>query len=318
MRNSLLEAAVRIHRRVNKRAKQKKEFINLPQANPLVSSDLRSLAIQLDLSGKSFEAQKICRRICDISPEKCEDYLNIAFAQKFLGNSAMASAILQKGITQYPDNQEMYLSYAEFLVEADKCQEALLIYDKAILRFENHCRLFFEKARICYRLLDFEKTKLALISALAAVDTCVDYAIRIGNSFFEFGDFEKAREAYERAIQLDERSAIGHANRGASLLELGKLDEALCSMNKAVKLDKNSAQNFYNRALILSKIGDLESAISDFNHAISLNPSNKFAHYSLSSALFKNGEVKSAISAVEEAIKLDGKYGDAYSNKGVF
>ncbi len=310
---------MKVHGRAKKKVKNKKqELINPSLAISPVSADLRSHAMQLDISGKSVEAQRIYRQICDIKSNAYEDLINIADAQKCLDNKSNAAAVFEKTMALYPENQEVYQAYAAFLSETDSPEEALAIYEKAILRFKNNCRLYFEKALIYYRQNKFEKTRLALYMALASNDVCFDYAIRIGNSFFEFRDFEKAQEAYEKAIELDKYSAIAYANKGAALLELEKFEEALLSMDKAVALDKNSSQNFYNRALILSKIGSLGAAILDFNVAITLNPSNKYAHYSLSSALFKNGDVKSAISAVDEAIKIDRNYGDAYSNKGVF
>lgn len=310
---------MKIHRQQkNKSRNKKRKRTNHPPNVSSGISDLRRLAMELDVAGNRYEAESVCRQICNTSPTTSDDYINIAAAQKFLGNLSAAAAVFEKAMTDYRQNPEIYLKYGAFLSEIGKPAEALSVYDKGISIGKNHCYIFFEKAAIYYRAKEFEKAKSALSASLISHDICVDYAIRIGNSFFEFGDYQKARDAYEKAIDLDNNSAIAHANRGASLLELGKFEEALSSMNQAIKLNNNSAQNFYNRALILSKTGNLNSAICDFNKAIDLDPSNKYAHYSLSSALFKNGDVKNAISAADAALSKDSKYGDAYSNKGVF
>jgi protein O-GlcNAc transferase len=274
--------------------------INFP-----ATSDLRTLAMRLHLSGNLFDAQQIYRQICDISPVTSEDYLNIALAQKFLGNLPEASLVFEKGILLNPDSPDLYLSYGEFLNETERHEEALSIYEKASSIFESNCHINFEMASTCYRLRNFEKTRSLLSLALISYDVSVDYAIRIGNSFFEFRDFDKAQEAYEKAISIDKQSAIAHANRGAVLLETGKLEEALISINNAIEMDKVSAQNFYNRGLILSRLKRSDLAIHDFQRALDINPLFRKANYSAASAYMDLGELENAIKSLNNEIELN-------------
>ena len=121
----------------------KNELQDNSPINFAATSDLRTLAMRLHLSGNLFDAQQIYRQICDISPVTSEDYLNIALAQKFLGNLPEASLVFEKGILLNPDSPELYLSYGEFLNETERHEEALSIYEKASSIFESVRRLSF-------------------------------------------------------------------------------------------------------------------------------------------------------------------------------
>ena len=118
--------------------------------------------------------------------------------------------------------------------------------------------------------------------------------IKLGQGYWNGGDYQQAFEAFKKAVQLAPGSAEAHNWMGAFLMGQGNLPDATSELRKAVSLDPKYARAYTNLGSALAKGGDLSGAVSAFQKALALEPSWA-AHLNLGLAMRENGDAAGAL-----------------------
>jgi tetratricopeptide (TPR) repeat protein len=119
--------------------------------------------------------------------------------------------------------------------------------------------------------------------------------IKLGQAYWNDGDYQPAFEAFKQAVKLAPASAEAHNWIGAFLMGRGNLPDAISELRKAVSLDPKYARAYTNLGSAFAKSGDLPGAVSAFQKALALEPNSWAAHLNLGLALRENGDAARAL-----------------------
>ena len=122
-----------------------------------------------------------------------------------------------------------------------------------------------------------------------------DLYVKLGQSYWNNGDYQPAFQAFKQAIALAPTSAEAHNWMGAFLMGRGNLTDSITELRKAVSLDPKYARAYTNLGSALAKSGDLAEAVTAFQKALALEPNSWAAHLNLGLALRENGDAAKAL-----------------------
>jgi TolB-like protein/tetratricopeptide (TPR) repeat protein len=185
-----------------------------------------------------------------------------------------------------PEAQDLYL-HGMLKLDADDCQEALQLFQKAIDKNPNYAQAHAALAN-CYGRLG-ESGQMAYKDAFSRQKTEAARAIELDESLPEGHaelantamtldwDWATAASEFHRALELNPNSASIHQKYAFYLLRMGQLQEALAEMQRGVDLDPVSGRSVhyegfvyyfsreYNQALALTRtVRALEIAPPDW------------------------------------------------------
>ncbi len=100
---------------------------------------------------------------------------------------------------------------------------------------------------------------------------------KIGNEYYEKGDFDNAISNYTRAIGLDPKYDKAYYNRGLAYACKEDYDKAIADINKVIELKPEFAEAYYILGLAYEYKSMPDRAIEAYNKALKLNPSFKDA-----------------------------------------
>jgi len=104
-----------------------------------------------------------------------------------------------------------------------------------------------------------------------------DAFYRLGNEFYEKGDFRTAISYYDQAIGLDSSNNKYYYNRGLAKACLEEYDGALEDFRKVLELKENFVEAYYLIGLCFEYKQMIDEAIKEYNKALKLNPEFKDA-----------------------------------------
>jgi tetratricopeptide (TPR) repeat protein len=119
--------------------------------------------------------------------------------------------------------------------------------------------------------------------------------IKLGQAYWNSGDYQPAFEAFKQSIKVAPASAEAHNWMGAFLMGRGNLPDSISELRKAVSLDPKYARAYTNLGSALAKSGDLTGAVTAFQKALALEPNSWAAHLNLGLALRENGDAAGAL-----------------------
>ncbi len=219
---------------------------------------------------------------------------------------------------------KVFAGLAEYQLERDKVDEAILAYEEAV---------------------QLDKNNKDAVLGLSEVYT------RKGDETLEEDEFDKAQRYYDEAIRLDPKNSSAYAGRGQVFDEQEKESEAMADYLKALSIDPtltqvkaplgilyyqegeiaksekyiaealadgaDTAETQYFLGLIRYKQGRDAEAETALRKSISIDDSNDDAHYYLGAVLNRLTREPEAIREFERATQIDAKYVPAWFDLGV-
>ena len=205
-------------------------------------------------------------------------YLFEAFTEK---DESKINEIYQNGLSEYPDDKNLVLEYANFLYSIQKnYDKAEEFYKKAIGLESNNATLIGNYANFISEIR--RENDVAEELYKEAIQLEPNNAINLGN-FAVFlseirNDYDVAEELYKEAIQLEPNNAhiIGnYANFLRS--KRSRYDSAEELYKKAIELEPQNATLIGNYANFLSEIRrKYDRAEELYKEAIELEPNNAY------------------------------------------
>ncbi|MEM6298131.1 MAG: tetratricopeptide repeat protein [Bacteroidota bacterium] len=140
-----------------------------------------------------------------------------------------------------------YFDQAVAHCEAEKFEEAIPIFTKAIDAFDEPAAPFYNRAKAYYKL----------------------------------GKFEEAVADFGEAIDREPKNPEFYSARGIAHHQIEQQNECLSDMDKAVSLDPENGYRYSSRAFLKARVGMVMSAMKDYEKAIELDPDDAIAYNNL-------------------------------------
>lgn len=257
--------------------------------------------------------------------------LGILFAQR--GRPDLAASHLQKAAEAAPQEAQHWVSYAEALTAAGRCDEARKVLEAARTKSVNRHMIdaalkgigrpvgeaagWLRQAIEHHRHGRLEEAIEAYHRVLALRPDMAEVQCNLGSALKAAGRVAEARMAFERAIALAPGLSNAHFNLGNLYREQGAWEAAALSYRAALKANPNFAEAHNNLGSSLLALGKAGDALVYFRRAIELNGNFPSAYNNLGQALRQTGKLDEAKAALETALQLHGCEAEAHNNMGV-
>ena len=280
------------------------------------SNELFAQAVRAYKEGNLPEAERCCREVLRIEPEKAEAWNLLGAFYKRAGRSADAKHCFEEALRLDPGNPpyhnnlgEVYRNEGE-LGKAEECYRKAIELEPKYAIAHNNLALVLQ-AR--YRLAE------AADHLTTAIGLRPGYAMAHYNLGNVRKDQEKLREAiecYREALKLNPKYVAAHNGLGVTLQSLHKYEEAVASFERAIELDPSYAKAHNNLGNGLQEMEKLDAAIASYKEAIRINPDYVEAYTNLATALEKKRHLDAAEKALRKALAFNPNYPDAHYNLG--
>ena len=147
----------------------------------------------------------------------------------------------------------------------------------------------------------------------------VDAQLRLGEAYYETGDFNNALNNYQQALSLNPNSVEAQGGVAKSLYNEGSYDAAVPALEQWLTKDveiSDRALGYLYLGWISFKQGNYETAGDFFEQSLMADGENPDSHYGLAWSYAKLGENDEALTHYQARVKYDPDNGDAYRTLG--
>jgi tetratricopeptide (TPR) repeat protein len=121
--------------------------------------------------------------------------------------------------------------------------------------------------------LDYARELAALEERIRAEPQNPEYRTRIGNTYYDMGQYEKAIEAYQQSLALRPRSPSVETDLATCYHLLGDHDKALEILDTVLRYRPDFPQALFTKGIVLhSGKRDLKGAIAAWEELLRTNP----------------------------------------------
>ena len=155
-----------------------------------------------------------------------------------------------------PDRVEIQINRGTVLLDLDRIDEALSVFDKVVAREPDNVAALanrgkaFIKGRHYARALDDYDSALALKPDQSGVLS------DRGAALAEMNRFDEALACYEHALRVEPNTVAARVNRGNAFLKQVRMDQALASYAEALALEPENVDANFNAAVTRLCMGD--------------------------------------------------------------
>jgi tetratricopeptide (TPR) repeat protein len=160
-----------------------------------------------------------------------------SWLRKKKASTPKSSSITPKKVSRKRAADE-WVKYGEDIANANRLEEALQCFEKAIAIYPENDFAWGDKALILDKL----------------------------------GNVEDALISFSKAISINPHNAITWNNKGLVLLKLKKLSQCIECFDKAIENNNAYAKAWYNKARALSMLGNISESQKCFDRARKLDP----------------------------------------------
>lgn len=186
-------------------------------------------------------------------------------------------AIWQDTVDKSPGNPRAQYDLGHALEAADRPQEAIAHYEKA----------------------------------LAEKPDYLDALNNLGHVLSVSGRAQEAIPHLQRAIEINPGLAEAHFNLGYALAQQGRIKDAIAHLEEAVRIRPDFADAHQNLGIALAMDGRIDEAIVQWERALDLEPDSAATHNNLAYALSQKGRMREALAHYESAVRLKPDYAQA-------
>jgi len=208
---------------------------------------------------------------------------------------------------------ESYLTEAEQLVREGKFEQAIQVYQSAVIVSPDNPTIYLAIARLQIYSNNFQEAiDHAGNALLINPNNVLGHALR-GYALGLQGNYLEAESSLEQAIELDPNNPVVFAFMAEILAlksttpagDLESLNRAIEFSRKAQTLGPNLLESHRARGLVLELTGNNVEAINEYEKAIALNPNIPELHIRLGVNYRAEGDYPKAIRAFNNAIPLN-------------
>lgn len=178
------------------------------------------------------------------------------------------------------------LAQAIELEQSGKLEEALKVYDQAILNGSNDVLIFSNRGLLLERLQRWEDA-FNSFSKAAEIESNFRDHYNAGNMLLVLKRYAEAIAAFDASLACRDDYAESCVNKGIAHYSLEQLDEAGRCFDKALTLDPQFPPALRSSAILKSAQGDEASACAFYKKAAQAQPDRASAWFEYGCALYK-------------------------------
>ncbi|MEG3969484.1 tetratricopeptide repeat protein [Microcoleus sp. T2B6] len=249
-----------------------------------------NLAYKLQALENLDAAIAVYKQVIAAAPDKLEAYLSLGHLESQIGKFDEAMATWKQAIARQP---EVGFSLANRLQLEHKPEDACACYQQVIAVAPDQVEAYMDLATILNRM---DKLDDAITVWQQAIIRQPDLACSIGDKLKDERKSEVAIALYQYAIAIQPELVELHLNLGYLLLDQKKIDAAMQCCQQALELDPSSAAAQVLLGVLARIQGDSERAFSCYQQAVKNDPNFASAYTEIGKIMLSRGRKNDAIS----------------------
>ena len=242
----------------------------------------------------SQAAVQLIGQALQLDPRSAPAYVNLAAAQRALGEAEAALASYDRALALQPELPEALLNRSVLLAGLGQAAAAITGYDRLLALQPLLAGAHFARATALLALGQSAAALAGFDRALAIEPALAEALANRGAALRALGRLEAALDSLDRALALRTDLPEALNNRGSVLLDLHRAAEAVASYDRALALRPADAEFLNNRGIALSALGELEAAVAGYGEALRVRPDYPEALNNRGSALRELGRHEAA------------------------
>lgn len=222
-----------------------------------------------------------------------------------LGFLAETQRILEKLLTDFPEEDMFYLSLAEIAIEEDDIDKAFEYLEQIQPDSENYLESLLVTADL-YQVLgipEVSEAKLLQAKTLAPEEPLITFALaelhfstnQLGEAINDYGQLQKQGIDEIANISLDERI-------GSAYSMMGGFEEAIPFLERALEKEHTS-DRLFQLGFTYYQLHDHQKAINYLQELETLDPQYQSVYYYLTDSLKEEELLEEALAVAEKGIK---------------
>ncbi len=219
-------------------------------------------------------------------------------------------------VAKSPDKARPHFNLANSLFQADRLDEAIAHYERALEIGTDPARAHNNLGIALMQRERVDEARRHFASAVEIAPQFYHASNNLGTALKKLGRRAEAVEAFRRAIELRPDFHEGRFNLGSTLIQLEQHDEAAEHLRAYLKHRPEYGHAHGLLAAALFEQRNWNEAVEHYERAVRLVPETAEYHCGLGTALMSLNRFDEAIKAFVEAVRLRPKYPEALVNLG--
>jgi tetratricopeptide (TPR) repeat protein len=279
--------------------------INLEQDHPF--EHRLKAARDFEAEGKNLHALQVYAKLIEEYPGNPEAYYSVAELYEKAGNLDSAVVLLKEFLTNDPENKDVRLFLAQYLLRNSRWEEAIEFLE--YLMPEEEPVAFFFQGYSYFMLKDYERAKVSLLNFI----NIEKQTELLHEAHIYLAKIEIQLKHYEEALAFARKADVIYSNFwelnlifAISYYNLGMFAHAVMSAEKAIKLNPQEPSPHEWAGKVYYKLGDYEKSEKSFLKYIELiEDAGADIYAGLAQACLKSKKTKDALNYFNVALKLD-------------
>jgi tetratricopeptide (TPR) repeat protein len=223
--------------------------------------------------GRWDDAVEMLTRAAGLRPDLLPVRINLAVALNLSGKTAEAEALYKEILAANPGNPDARTNLAYILDGQKRHEEAHLHARIAVDLAPGNTAAINVLGSALYGLGRMEESAAVTMRSLAIDPGQVEATISLSNALRARKCFVEAEQAARRAVELDPSCAAANDTLGLALVDLDRHDEAIACFERVLQLHPGSGAVVQHIAMALFRKGLIEEALVHGQRAVELDPS---------------------------------------------
>jgi tetratricopeptide (TPR) repeat protein len=236
------------------------------QNKSAVLQEMLAQATQSHRAGQLAVAEVLYRDILKLDPKQFDALHMLALIGYQTGQIADCLPLFEQASKLRPNDARMLINYGAALRKAQRYDDALEAYDKALAIQPTSSEALFNKAQ-CLALdkKQFDEAIHLYRESLRYAPNDTDAWTALGNACGRVGQWREAIEHYERAIQINPKAVLPHVAMAQLFRDREWITAAILLYDKALTIAPRDAIARTHRAVALLRNGQLREGWTDYD-----------------------------------------------------
>ncbi len=255
-------------------------------------------------AGRTQEAEKLYRQICELRPSHAESWSNLGLILSSRSAYAEAASACRQALSIRPGYIDAYLNLITALERSQAFEEAADIYRQLIPLQPARADLWNNFGIMLSLQSRMAQAVLAFREAVALKPDFTDAYFNMARTLGTLSFADEAIKIYRHLLVLAPDHAAACSNLGILLCDAGNFIEATAFSQRSAALAPASAEILCNLGVVLQKQGRANEAVAAYEKALAIKPDYAAALGNLAAGLQEQFKFDEAADALKHAIAV--------------
>lgn len=251
------------------------------------------------ISEQNFQkAQKLCKALCEQSPNDAEALFLAGAIHGQLGNFAAAEQVFIDALALAPNHPILNYNQGVALFQQKRYQQSIEFFSRSVQLQPNQFDVWMYLARACEETGTIEHAVKSYQQAVSLQPESTKALHALGSVYLKSKMWPDASDIYARLLELDSTDSLCISNLGIALSRAYQY-ERLIALLKPVALNKpNEIKPNYYVALAHIEVGEVEDALIFYNRVINIQSDHPEAAVGVASIYSFKGMYQEALDTI--------------------